>query len=163
MPKTIVPLSAKAVAAAKPRDKAYKLYDGGGLVLLVRPTGTKVWQLRYKFGGQPHTYSIGQYPAVSLVEARQEREQIKKLLKQNINPNQHKQGIRAQNIEESKNTFESIARDWYSKKEWAAKHAKNVLSRLEKDVFKEIGALPITSITVPNIISILKKIEKRGA
>lgn len=163
MPKTIVPLNAKAVANAKKAEKSYKLYDGGGLVLLVRPTGTKVWQLLYKFEKQPHTYSIGQYPAVSLVEARQERERIKKLLKDGINPNQHKQSTRTQNITESKNTFESVARDWYSKKEWAAKHAKNVLSRLEKDVFKEIGSLPIASVTVPHIISILKKIEKRGA
>jgi len=132
-------------------------------MLLVRPSGTKVWQYPYKFDGKYNVCTIGQYPSVSIVEARQERDRIKKLLKEGINPNQHKQSTRFQNITESQNTFESVTRDWYSKKNWAEKHAKNVLSRMEKDVFKEIGSLPIASIKVPDIVAILKNIEKRGS
>ena len=137
------------------------------MLLLVRPSGTKVWQLPYKLGGKYNLLTIGQYGStpdkVGTAAARKLRDEAKALLKQGIDPNKQKKDSYQQKVSESANTFEAVARDWYSKQNWAPKHGKNILSRLEKDVFGVIGWKPIAEVNVPDIMAILKRIEERGA
>ena len=138
-------------------------YDTDGLTLLVRPSGTKVWQYRYKFADKSNIYTIGRYPQVEAKEARAALIEIKSLLARGVNPNQRKESTKQENVETAKNTFKAIAEDWYSKQSWAPKHAKNIKSRLEKDVYPVIGHKPITEISIKDILSVLRKIEERGA
>lgn len=163
MPKLGNRLTEMQIRNAKPKDKPYKLTDQEGLRLLVRPSGKKVWQLQYSYNKKQNTFTIGNYSQVSTAEARQKRDVIRSLVKQGIDPNQKKQDDIKQRIIETEHSFENVAREWYSKQTWAEKHAKNINSRLEKDVFKYIGKKPITDITVRDILDILKRIEERGA
>ncbi len=167
MPKINPKLPETAIRGAKPKDTPYKLYDEGGLVLLVRPSGTKVWQYPYKFNGKYNILTIGQYGntegKISLTDARRLKDEAKALLKKGVDPNIKKKSDHQQKVTESANTFEVVARDWYKKQVWAPKHAKNILSRLEKDVFSVIGWKPIAEVKVPDIMSVLKRIEERKA
>lgn len=163
MPKKILPLTAMKIAKARPAEKPYYLRDGEGLRLLVRPTGTKTWQYEYKFNGTPKIHTIGDLDAVDLAEARERRTEARKLLKAGIDPHTAKTTQKLRVMEEGANTFEKIAREWLGKQDFAPKHGKNVLSRLEKDVFRVIGSLPVSDIRPAHIVSMLKKIEARGA
>ena len=162
MPKIIPALTDTQIRAAKARDKDYKLYDAGGLRLLIRKTGTKVWQYPYKYNGKANIYSIGKYPLYSLAEARGKRDQFRKSLLDGINPIVHIQANRLADNPQI-NSFETIAREWHSKQLWANKHSQNILMTLEKDVFPQIGKLDISDVTVKNILDILSSIEARGA
>ena len=167
MPKVNRKLTEAEIRNAKPKDEKYRLYDEGGLYLLVRPSGTKVWRLPYRFNGKYNTYTIGQYGStadkVGSIEARKQRDEIKALLQQGIDPNTQRKTEYQRNVAESSNTFESVALDWYSKQTWTPKHAKNIKSRLQKDVFNVIGWKPIAEVNVPDTMGILKQIEKRNA
>lgn len=163
MPKVKRKLIENEIKGAKPKDKAYKLYDEGGLLLLVRPSGTKVWQYPYKYNDKYNVFTIGKYGDVGSAEARRKRDEIKSLLKEGIDPSQNKKDEVIHRKDEAKNTFEIFAREWYSKQSWVPNHAKKVMSRLEKDVFTVIGRKPITEITTRDIITVLKNIEARGA
>lgn len=167
MPKINPKLPETAIRGAKPKDTPYKLYDEGGLVLLVRPSGTKVWQYPYKFNGKYNILTIGQYGntegKISLTDARRLKDEAKALLKKGVDPNIKKKSDHQQKVTESANTFEVVARDWYKKQVWAPKHAKNILSRLEKDVFSVIGWKPIADVNVRDIMQVLGNISERGA
>jgi integrase len=149
----------------KPTDKPQKLSDGGGLFLLVTVQGGKLWRLAYRFGGKQKTLSIGEYPIVSLTDARAKREEAKRQLVNGIDPSAAKQAAKAAVQGAAANCFEVIAREWHkthmtSKSE---KHAKKTLNALEKDVFAWLGKLPITKIEAPDILAVLRRIEQRGA
>ena len=169
MPKIIKKLSEKEVRNAKPKDKAYKLCDEGGLRLLIRPSGTKVWQVPYIFHGKQNTYTIGQYCPngregfTTLADARKERDRIKALLDEGIEPNRDKAVNKYNSVEKMQTTFEATAREWHSKGGWVPKHSKNILSCLEKDVFPIIGHLQIAQVTTQDILHILTIIQDRGA
>jgi len=163
MPKVKRKLTEVEIKNAKPKEKPYKLYDEGGLLLLIRPSGSKVWQYPYKYNDKYNVFTIGNHNLIGSKEARSKLIEIKDLLKQGIDPNQKKKDEVNSKVTENLNTFEALAREWYSKQTWAPKHAKNILSRLEKDVFNNIGRKPITEVSVRDIIIILKKIEERGA
>ena len=167
MPKINRKLTEVEIRNAKPKAKPYRLYDEGDLRLLIRPSGTKVWQYRYIHDGKENIFTIGAYGQghgqVGAAEARQACAAAKALHKQGIDPNQHKKSRKHQAVLENKNTFELIARDWYCKQTWAPKHAKNIMSRLENDVFLQIGWKPIAEINVRDVMAVLKRIEERGA
>ncbi|MBK67936.1 MAG: integrase [Rickettsiales bacterium] len=150
---------------AKPKDKAYKLFDGGGLYLQVNKSGSRLWRLKYYFLNKEKKLSIGEYPIISLSMARDEREKAKKLIAQGIDPSQHKQDIKNDRIEEQNNTFEVIAREWYQMKssEWSAVNTNTVLGRLEKDVFPVIGSVPIKDITHTMLLDLANTVKQRGA
>ena len=84
MPKRIAPLTDTTVRTEKPAEKPQKLFDGGGLFLLVTPTGGKLWRFKYRFGGSEKSLSLGTYPQTSLAEARQKRDQASALLAKGI-------------------------------------------------------------------------------
>ncbi len=167
MPKINEKLTHKKISEAKPKDKEYFLFDQDALRMIIRPSGAKVWQMPYKFNGKNNIYTIGKFgneaDKVSLAQARILRDEAKELLKQGINPTTHKKTVRQKAVVESERTFEKIAQDWYTKQNWTEKHANNIKSRLEKDVFPIIGWKAIKDVTIPDIIQILRNIENRGA
>ena len=158
-------LTDAACRKAKPRESAWKLRDGGGLYLEVLPSGTKSWRWKYRFHGKEKRLTIGQYDAVGLTAARTKRDQARELLAQGIDPSAEKKRVRAANAVAALDTFERVARAWHE--EWQAnrdaRYAKQVLSRLEENVFPKIGPLPIAAITPPQVLEAIRAIEKRGA
>jgi len=166
MPKLIAPLTDMQVKNAKPKDKPYKLADGGGLYLEVMPTGSKLWRMKFKqASGKESRLAFGNYPATSLVQAREKREDARKLKLDGIDPGQEKKDRDRLASEQAAQTFEKLAREWHANKlpSWSESTAKDTIHRLQADIFPEIGALPITSITHQHMIAALRKIEDRGA
>lgn len=155
----------RTIKNAEPRKKPYKLFDGGGLFLEIMPNGSKLWRLKYRYLGKEKRFSLGAYPLVSLADAREKRDEAKKLLLQDIDPSTARQDNREALIRNAANTFEVIAREWHEnqKGRWSENHYNNVLHRLERDVFPYIGKKPITSIDAPVLLDVLRRIEKRGA
>ena len=111
-------ISDAALRAAKPAAKAYKLAIGGGLYLEVMPGGSKLWRWKYRIGGKENRYAMGSYPELSLKEAREESEAVRKLVKQGVHPAQQKRLDRMQSGQEHANTFEAIAKEWLALKDW---------------------------------------------
>ncbi|MCB1782853.1 MAG: tyrosine-type recombinase/integrase [Alphaproteobacteria bacterium] len=162
-------LTDTACKAAKPKEKPYRLADGGGLYLEITPTGSKLWRMKYrvKVGDKfkEKRLSLGIYPTITLAEAREGREKAKKLLAQGIDPSTQKQEEKKEAARDAQNTFKALALEWHEnfKDKWTKRHADTVLRRLEMDIFPEIGSMPITEIRPSHIIAALKKVQKRGA
>jgi integrase len=150
---------------AKPGDKPYKLTDGGGLHLYVTPAGGKHWRYRYEIKGEEQTLSIGPYPAFSLTQARAVRDEAKATKRAGRNPSVAKRLARANVVTDDSATFEVLAQEWYrlNKSRWTPVHANDTIHSLERDVFPEIGALPIREISAPVVLKVLRKIEDRPA
>jgi integrase len=165
MPKLATPLTDVRVRTAKPAEAQYKLTDGGGMYLLVMPNGARYWRMNYRFGGKEKTLPLGVYPEVSLAEARGLRSKARKLLSEDIDPVQHKSDAKQISADHAAQTFEKLARAWHTNRlsSWSESTAKDTLRRLEIDIFPEIGAMPIDSITHQHMIAALRKIESRGA
>ncbi len=160
-----MPLTDKACKAADPLDKAYKLTDAHGLFLLIHPNGRKYWRYKYRFMGKEKLLSFGVYPEVSLQEARDKRDEARKSLRQSIDPSeQKKEAARIVELQNG-NTFENIAREWHDTNldRWTPEYGKTILHRLECDVFKAMGHLPIATITAPQLLNAIRIIEERGA
>jgi len=153
------------VKNAKPREKAYKLADEKGLYLYIKPNGSKAWRLKYRFLGKEKTLSIGLYPDVSLSDARNARDNARKQLADKIDPGLAKQVSKRSAREAAENSFEVIAREWFIKysSKWSPSHGEKILRRLEKDIFPWIGKRPIAEITAPELLSVLRRMENRGA
>jgi integrase len=151
--------------AAKPGEKGYKLFDSHRLYLFVSPKGTKTWRMNYVYDGKNLTIPFGQYPLVSLLEAREQRDEARRLLNEGRDPLTEKRLRIDANLEASRQTFERIAREWHlvCTPQWAKVHAADVLRSLERDVFPAIGSLPIAGILPPKILEVLRAIEKRGS
>lgn len=158
-------LTVTEITKAKPTHKQYRLTDERGLTLLVRPNGSKLWQLRYRHGGKEKTASLGQFPDVSLSDARAKRDELRKLVAAGSDPIAVKREQKLAKTAASENTFEVVARQWYAhwKGSKNARHAGYVLARLEADVFPAIGARPIADIAAPELVRMVKTIEARGA
>lgn len=143
----------------------YRLWDGGGLYLEVDPSGGKWWRWKYRFAGKEKRVSPGVYPEVSLAEAREERDKYRKLLKQGIDPGEHRKAMNSARRDRTADSFEVIAREWLTKfvDSAVAGHKKRVYARFENDVFPWIGARPIAEITPRELLQVILRIEKRGA
>ncbi|TQE99653.1 MAG: DUF4102 domain-containing protein [Spiribacter salinus] len=160
-----MPLTDTAIRNAKPAKKARKLFDGGGLYLEVAPSGGKWWRLKYRYGGKEKRLSLGVYPDVSLKDARERRDEARKLLANDIDPSENRKATRAAKVERAANSFEAIAREWYAKHSpnWSANHANRIIRRLERDIFPWLGGKPIADITAPQLLEVIRRIEQRGA
>jgi len=167
-------LSDKAVQAAQKRDKQYGISDGQGLTLIVKPSGAKLWWFRYRYAGKARTYSIGEYPFVTLREAREKAYQAKKLLTENIDPSEAKQAAKKLLVESAqkaqcdvKTTFEHVAREWFEKfskaNNWVDSHSSKVIARLENDIFPWLGKHQIGKIEPMELLSVIRRVEARGA
>ena len=166
MPKLVLPLTDLKVKNAKPREKTYKLTDGGGLYLDVTPVGSKLWRLGYtQANGKKNRLALGVYPVVTLAAARDKRLKVKQQIEAGTDPAQARRAAKQQRTISAENTFEVIAREWHANKadSWKENTSRNVLHRLEKDIFPILGKYPITEIKAPQMLDALRQIEKRGA
>lgn len=158
-------LTDATIRAAKGRDKPYKLTDGGGLYVQITPNGSKLWRMRYEYGGKEKLLSFGPYPALGLAEARERRQAAKQLLRDGQDPALARAKQRLNGTAALANTFEAIAREWHTRNKptWTERHAEDVLTSLERDVFPLVGNLPITEFTSPIVLNVLRAIEARPA
>jgi integrase len=158
-----MPLSDIKIRNAKSNHKPYKLTDGGGLYILIKPTASKLWQLKYRYMGKERTFSVGAYPLVGAAEAREIRDNVKKLLRNGIDPTQHRRVTKQQKMVACENTFEAVARRWLSvKKTTEAATIQRSLRRLELHAFPRIGCRPIGEIKTIEIANCLEAIERKG-
>ena len=151
------------------RSKEYKLFDGDGLYVLVKPSGSKLWRYKYRFEGKERVLCIGSYPAITAVVARQKRREAQHLLDGGIDPaavkKKNKAARSAADVPVVLNLFEPIARAWHANRisELEPAHAERVISRLERDVFPSLGARDVASITPPEVLAVVRAVEARGA
>lgn len=157
-----MPLSDTSVRNAKPRDKAFKLYDEDGLFIIISPKGGKWWRFKYRLGGKEKLLSIGTYPEIALKEARERRDQARKLVANGIDPSDTRKAEKAAGS--SANSFEAVAREWIAShmKDKAASHRDKVLRRFENYVFPWVGQKPVGEITAPEMLTAVKRIEALG-
>jgi len=159
-----MPLSDVKIRNAKVKEKPYKVTDGDGLYLYVTEKGSKLWRFRYRFDGKEKLLALGSYPEISLYEARHRRDEARKQLAHGIDPGAVRKAQKQAETSATE-TFEVIAREWHIKfmPTWTPGHALTIMSRLERDVFPWIGTRPITDIKAPELLTVLRRIESRGA
>ena len=154
-------LTDSMIKAFKPSNATQQYPDGEGLNLTIYANGKKRFIYRYRFASKASMYTIGEYPTVTLKQAREKRMELRKLLDNGINPSIQKKNEKKQLILSHNNTFKSIATKWHE--DWQGdktlKHREEVWKRLEKDIFPHLGNLPIQDITTPTILYVIKKIE----
>src|SRR6185312_11645095 len=160
-------LSPSAVANAKPEAKPYKLTDGGGLFLLVQPSGAKWWRWKYRRPdtGKENTLSLGTYPEVSLRIARERRGSARAQVAAGIDPGEKRHEAKAAKIEAATaagDTFEAVAREWLARQDGAEVTLRKSRWTLETCLFPEIGILPLTEVTPRLLLDALRKIEATG-
>lgn len=150
---------------AKPKSSKYRLYDTGGLYLEVMPNGSKYWRVKYRYLNKEKLLALGIYPILSLAEAREGRDKAKKTLAQGADPSTAKKEQKRRALLNAENTFEAVAREFHANQteRWSETHSRNVLNLLSLNVFPYIGSRPIADITAPELLEVLRKIEKRGA
>ncbi len=167
MPKKVTPLTELQVRKAKAASKQTTLFDGGGLFLLVTPSGGKLWRFKYRHAGKENMLSFGSYPEVSLADAREARTEAKRLLTQGIDPSQSRKAHKSLQKEVAKNTLEAVTREWHMKfataGKWSVGHAADILHRFEKDIFPPLGARPIADIKPIDLLKVLERVASRGA
>lgn len=158
-------LSDIQIKRAKPQEKPYTLNDGAGLSLLVEVNGAKGWRFRYRFIGKPKMISFGVYGEVSLAEARRKRDEARSMLAKGINPSDARKAEKIALRFSHENNFEAVAREWHNSKQstWSEGYAKEVLGCLERDIFPYVGHRPVDQIEPLELLTVLQKIEKRGA
>jgi integrase len=166
MPRTVIPLTDTQVKNAKPKDKPYKLADGGGLYLEVMPTGAKLWRMKYmQANGKENRLAFGRYPDVSLAKARAARAEARQLRAADIDPGKARRDGKVAAAAAAAHTFEAVARAWLVKSAAtrAASTQEKNQSWLEKNIFPLIGTLPISAISSRDVLLALQRIEARGA
>jgi integrase len=156
-------LSELKVRNAKPKEKFYKLTDGDGLYIHVTEKGAKLWRFRYRFGGKEKLLALGAYPEISLLDARQRRDEARRQLANGFDPGEIRKAQKQSTIQETE-TFEAIAREWHTRffSTWSEGYAATLMSRLELYIFPWIGKRPIAEIKVPELLAVLRRIESRG-
>ena len=143
-----MPLTDTAIRNAKPLDKSWKLSDAQGLYLLIKPNGSKLWQLKYRFGGKEKKLAFGAYPTVTLANARKLREEARAVLSAGDDP-----GVKKQQEKKSGNTFEEVARKWLAGNiRWTEHHTVKILRSLELHVFPLIGKIPVADLKTADLL-----------
>ena len=149
------------VRNAKPAEKPVKLTDGGGMHLLIQPSGSKYWRLQYRFAGKQKMLALGVYPEISLATARLRRDEARKLIANNIDPGEKRKSEKIE--EKGLLTFETVARDWHSSnRTWSDSHRTTVLNSLITHLFPVIGKRNITELKTRDLLLPLKHAEKSG-
>lgn len=159
-----MPLSDAEIRRSAPRDKSYKLADGGGMYLEVRPNGSRYWRLKYRHSGKEKLLALGVYPTVTLKDAREKREAAKKKLANGVDPGEARKAEKRSAAANAENSFEAVAREWHLKftADQSESHATRNLRRLEIHVFPYIGGRPIGLVEPPETLEVLQRIEKKG-
>lgn len=157
-------LTARQVNTAKPADKDYKLTDAQGLYLLVKKSGAKYWCLKYRFGGKEKKLSIGVYPAVTLAQARAERDSARRMIAQGTDPSYEKQAQKRALRESTANTFKAIASEWFAHKGrmWTARYLADQKARIESHIYPALAHRPVSDIKPLEVLACLRTIESDG-
>ncbi|MGL4724674.1 MAG: tyrosine-type recombinase/integrase [Scandinavium sp.] len=157
-----MPLTDKQIRSAKPSDKSWKLADSLGLYLLINPNGNRTWYLKYRFLGKETRISFGAYPDTSLSDARDKRDEARKLIKSGINPSKHRQS----QITSTDNavTFRQVAVAWhtYNLSRWSEGHAGKILTCLERYTFPTLGPMAIDEIDTLHLAQLIQFIDGKG-
>ncbi len=159
-----MPLTDTHIRSLKPEGKLRKYFDGGGLFLYVPPTSSKLWRMSYRFDGKCKLLSFGDYPTISLKDARAKREEAKGLLAKGIDPAEQKKNAREARAIAERDSFENIALDWHKTRlsEFSTKHQGTVLYRLKTYIFPAIGKKHIAKLEAADILAIVKPIDEKG-
>lgn len=162
------------ISRKKPQEADSRLTDGGGLYLLIKSSGSKLWRFDYQFGGKRKTLSFGKYPVITLAKAREKRLEAQRLIDGGVDPGevlskQAKRRDQEKTVEAERinieSTFEFVAREWHQKfySTWTTHHANKIINQLERDVFPFMGERPVNQIEAPEILQILERIAARPA
>lgn len=157
-------LTDMAIKKAKPREKVYSLGDGNGLSLIVEPNGSKGWRFRYQFNGKSKMISLGIYPVITLNEAREKRDNARKLVANGVDPSEARKEEKNKVSGQSENTFKKITLEWFNgrKDRWSEGYRDDMMEAFENDVFPYIGERPIAEIKPLELLEVLSIMEKRG-
>ncbi|MBN2644615.1 MAG: integrase arm-type DNA-binding domain-containing protein [Desulfuromonadaceae bacterium] len=157
-------LTATTLKNAKPQEKPYKLFDGHGLFIIIKPNGSRWWRFKYRFSGKQKEISMGVYPDTSLAQARKVCQEARERLAQGIDPSQARKDAREEAEALAENSFEAVAREWITAQrgQWTETNTNTVTRRLETNVFPWLGKRPISEITAPELLEVLRRIEERG-
>ena len=153
------------IRQAKASDKPLKITDGNGLYIEVKPNGSKLWRYRYRIAGKENVYAIGEYPTISLADARRERDSARELVKLNKHPAHARQLNKSDRLGENTNTFKAVAEEWIKKKQagWTPYYLSQIVRGMNSDVYPTIGHLPIRDITARKMLEVIDAVVKRGA
>ncbi len=157
------PLTDMAIRKAKPTSRTQKLFDGGGLYMEISPKDGRWWRLKYRFDGKEKRLALGVYPDVPLALARQRREDARQLLARGVDPGEHKKAAAAARAELGANTFEVVAREWLTKRDWVDSYRVKVAAWLDNDVFPWIGSRPAAELEATDFLAVARRVEGRGA
>ena len=157
-------LTDKALKNAKPKETQYKLFDGKGLFLLVKPDGKRYWRMKYRHNGKEKLLAIGTYPTVTLAMARDKAREAREALQQGSDPSAQRQQDKLLRQHTAENTFNAVAAEWFAKqsRHWSETHKTRVLGLLKNNLGQFIGTRPISEITPPELLAALRKTETRG-
>lgn len=158
-------LNNRAVDNAKPREKKWKLADGGGLHLLVHPNGGKYWRFKYRVDGKEQEMALGVYPEVSLKQARQRHQAAREMLASGVDPNQDKRDRKLAALDAARTTFGGLAQEWVEVKLSGLTEAtiERNTSVLNLHLLPHLGHRPVGEITSPELLSVLRRVEATGA
>jgi integrase len=155
-----MPLTDVLIRNTKPSDRPIKLFDGGGLYLLIGPNGSRGWRLKYRLGGREKMLSLGVYPDISLKAARDRRDQARSLVALGSDPSAERKAKRAAR----EDTFQALALEWLEmqQRNLSPRTYQKKKERFEAFAFPYLGTKPITEIKAPDVLAVLKRIEARG-
>lgn len=159
-----MPLTDTQIRSFKSTGEPQKYFDGGGLFLFLSASGNKLWRMAYRFDQKTKTLSFGEYPVVSLKDARDRREEAKKMLANGIDPGAQKKSVKAAQLSETNDTFRNIALEWHNTRttDFTEKHRGTVMYRLEKYIFPIIGNEHIAGMEAPDILAVVRPLEHKG-
>jgi integrase len=157
-------LTATTIKNAKPKEKQYKLFDGQGLFIIIKPNGSRWWRFKYRFNGKYKEISMGVYPDISLAQARKQLQDARELVAQGIDPSKARKEAREEAQALCENSFEAVAREWITiQSERLTDNTITTITRhLENNVFPWLGKRPIAEITAPELLKVLRRMEERG-
>jgi len=165
-----MPLTDVKLRQAKPREKQYKMADGGGLYIEVKPNGVKSWRYRYRIAGKENIYAIANYPDMGLADARVERARVAELVRKGIHPSHERAKAKAERLDSNADTFQAMAEKWIAtkittstRKGWSEYYEKQVRAYFKADVYPKLGRRPLRSITSHEWLTVIKGIAVRGA
>lgn len=160
-----MPLTDTQIRKTKPREKTFRLHDGGGMYLEITPTGSRYWRLKYRAAGKEKRLALGVYPAITLAEARKKREGAKTMLANGMDPAEVRRGGKLAATLAATNSFEAVTREWFDRKhrrEVVESHAARNLRRLEMYLLPPLGKRPIGEIMPGELLAALQKVENLG-
>lgn len=160
-----MPLTDVKIRQAKPGDAPIKMTDGGGLVLEVRPNGSKLWRYRYRLAGKENLFAIGSYPEVSLADARAERDMARAHVKAGRHPSHVRQTEKAQQLAENRNTFKAVAGEWIEQRlsKRTERYRDQISRAFGSNVYPFIGRLPMREVTAAHVLDVMRRMDERGA